>query len=93
MDLDLLDEHFENVLIDIRSVQRNGRKHITTVEGLKLNSEQMKEAAKDLRKLLNTSCSVDEDVLKMSGNDHNTIISYLKKKFNYTKFRINGVDL
>lgn len=93
MDLDLLDEHLENVFIDIRSVQRNGKKHITTVEGLALTPEQLKEAARDLRKLLNTSCSVDDNNLKMSGNDHTTIINYLKKKFNYTKFRINGVDL
>lgn len=93
MDLDLLDEHFDNVFIDIRSVQRNGKKHITTVEGLQLNQEQLKESAKELRKILNTACSVENENLKMSGNDHTTLINYLKKKFNYTKFRINGVDL
>jgi translation initiation factor 1 (eIF-1/SUI1) len=93
MDLELLDSQLEDHYVDIRSVQRNGRKYITTIEGLSTDQEVLKNSAKELRKLLNVSCSVDNTILKLSGQDHQTIIRYLKDKHSITRIRVNGIDI
>lgn len=95
MDLDLLEQQFklEDQYIDIRSIQRNGRKYITIIEGLSTDIELLKKTAKDLRKLLNSSCSIDGLTLKLSGCDFITITDYIKKNFPLIKIRINGTEI
>lgn len=93
MDLDLLEQQLqlEDHYIDIRTMQRNGRKYITIIEGLSTDIELLKQYAKELRKLLNSSCSVDGIMLKLSGSDCITITNYIKKKLPFVKIRINGI--
>jgi translation initiation factor 1 (eIF-1/SUI1) len=96
MDLELLDEQLnrDDQSIDIRSVQRNGKKYITTIEGLGNDVDMLKTVSKDLRKLLNTSCAVsDGNIIKLAGNDHDSIIKYLKKNHNILKVRVNSIEV
>jgi translation initiation factor 1 (eIF-1/SUI1) len=94
MDLDLLDEQLnrDDQSVDIRCVQRNGKKYITTVEGIMGDNEYLKSIAKDLRKLLNVSCSLGNNgVLTLSGNNHESIIKYLKDKHKIENVKVNNV--
>jgi translation initiation factor 1 (eIF-1/SUI1) len=95
MDLELLDEQLkrDDQSVDIRSVQRNGKKYITTIEGLSHDENTLKDISKDLRKLLNTSCSVSDGIIKLAGNDHTSIIKYLKTKHNVSKVRVNSIEV
>jgi translation initiation factor SUI1 len=73
--------------IDIYVQQRNARKKIITIQGLGNDKEILKGYAKQLRKILSCSCSIDtnEDnqyFLKMSGKDLDEIKKYLVEKLN-----------
>jgi len=78
--------------IDIYVKQRNGKKCITTIHGLEDDNEKLKIYSKDLRKLLGCSCSIsvegDEQILKLSGKDTNTIVEYLTNKLEIKKENI-----
>ena len=80
--------------IDIYLKQRNGRKFITTIHGLNCEKSSLKMYAKDLRKLLGCSCSIDTDdetqetILKLSGKDTNKICTYLVEKLDIKKENI-----
>ena len=84
--------------IEIYVKQRNGRKCITTVEGLGNDKDKLKNISKQLRKKMSCSGTVDKNketgkmFLKFSGQDINTIVNYLVK-INYSKedIRIHGV--
>jgi translation initiation factor SUI1 len=84
--------------VDIYIQQRNARKRIITIEGLVNDKNILKKYAKDLRKILNCSCSVDkkkeEDIyfLKMSSKDLSVIKQYLIDKINIDKdlIRVHG---
>ena len=73
--------------IDIYVQQRNARKKIITIQDLGNDKEILKGYAKQLRKILSCSCSIDtnEDnqyFLKMSGKDLDEIKKYLVEKLN-----------
>ena len=73
--------------IDIYVQQRNVRKRIITIEGLGNDKDVLKNYAKQLRKILNCSCSVDSNAennyfLKMSGKDLDEIKKFLTEKLN-----------
>ena len=80
--------------IDIFVKQRNGRKCITTIHGLNCDKNTLKIYAKDLRKLLGCSCSLDKDdeteqsILKLSGKDTPKICTYLIEKLDIKKENI-----
>lgn len=79
--------------IDIKVSQRNGRKCITTIHGLHFDKVILKNYAKDLRKLLGCSCSIDKDeqdevYLKLSGKDTTKICQYLIEKLDIKKENI-----
>ena len=89
---DNLDDIDKN--IDIYLKQRNGRKYTTTIHGLNCDKDTLKMYAKDLRKLLGCSCSLDkheetdETILKLSGKDTVTICNYLVENLNIKKENI-----
>lgn len=89
---DNLDDIDKN--IDIYLKQRNGRKYITTIHGLTDDKSKLKVYAKDLRKLLSCSCSLDkhdetnETILKLSGKNTPKICSYLIEKLDVKKENI-----
>tara|TARA_B110000971_G_C19599662_1_gene315559 strand:- start:36 stop:311 length:276 start_codon:yes stop_codon:yes gene_type:complete len=78
--------------VDIYVKQRNGRKCITTVQGLGNDKDELKSIAKDLRKKMSCSGSIGNDdgqlFLKFSGKDTDTIVDYLIKKLDYSKDNI-----
>ena len=75
-------------------IQRNARKYTTIICGLNNDEEILKSYAKDLRKLLGCSCSLDknhetqETNLKLSGKDTQKICSYLIENLNIRKENI-----
>ena len=75
-------------LVDIYIKQRNGRKCITLIEGLKNDKDLLKSYSKDLRKIMGCSCSVNlnEETgsyqLKLSGKDIQNICKYLIDNLN-----------
>jgi len=87
--LDTIDKN-----IDIYLKQRNGRKFTTTIHGLNYDKKNLKVYAKDLRKLLGCSCSLDTDdetnelILKLSGKDTAKICTYLVENLNIKKENI-----
>ena len=89
---DNLDDFDKNV--DIYLKQRNGRKYITTIHGLTDDKNKLKVYAKDLRKLLSCSCSLDkhdetdETILKLSGKNTEKICSYLIENLEVKKENI-----
>ena len=87
-----LDEIDKN--IDIYLIQRNARKYTTIICGLSNDESILKNYAKDLRKILGCSCSVDKNDetqkinLKLSGKDTQKICSYLIENLNIKKENI-----
>ena len=87
-----LDEIDKN--IDIYLIQRNARKYTTIICGLSNDESILKNYAKDLRKILGCSCSLDKNDetqkinLKLSGKDTQKICSYLTEKLNIRKENI-----
>ncbi len=90
--LNTLDQIDKNV--DIYLIQRNARKYTTIICGLNNDEEILKSYAKDLRKLLGCSCSLDKNHetqvtnLKLSGKDTQKICSYLIENLNIRKENI-----
>ena len=87
-----LDEIDKN--IDIYLIQRNARKYTTIICGLSNDESILKNYAKDLRKILGCSCSLDKNDetqkinLKLSGKDTQKICSYLIENLNIRKENI-----
>ena len=85
-------------IVDIFVKQRNGKKCITSIYGLGEDNELLKSYSKDLRKLINCSCSIDEDeeskksFLKLSGKDTEKVCKYLIEKLKIKKenIRVHG---
>lgn len=90
MDLDEIEnikitknETIDEKIVDIYIKQRNGKKCITTIQGLGNEINLLKSYSKDLRKTIACSCSIDSDetsgnyFLKMSGKDTEKICKYL----------------
>ena len=80
--------------IDIYLIQRNARKYTTIICGLSNDESILKNYAKDLRKILGCSCSLDKNDetqkinLKLSGKDTQKICSYLIENLNIRKENI-----
>lgn len=91
-------EDFEKI-VDIYVKQRNGKKCITSIYGLGEDNELLKSYSKDLRKLINCSCSIDNDeeankcFLKLSGKDTEKICRYLLDNLKIKKenIKVHGV--
>ena len=71
-----------STLVEIHVKQRNGRKCITTVDGLGNDKDKLKEISKALGKQMSCSGSVKKNndgnlFLKFSGKDIKTIRNYL----------------
>lgn len=85
-------------IVDIFVKQRNGKKCITSIYGLGEDNELLKSYSKDLRKLINCSCSIDNDeesnkcFLKLSGKDTEKVCKYLLEKLKIKKenIRVHG---
>ena len=85
-------------IVDIYVKQRNGKKCITSIYGLGEDNELLKSYSKDLRKLINCSCSIDEDeenkrsFLKLSCKDTEKVCKYLieKLKVKQENIRVHG---
>jgi translation initiation factor 1 len=80
--------------IDIHVKQRNGRKRITTVEGLGNDKDNLKSISKELRKKMSCSGSVNsnddgEYFIKFSGKNTAVIIQYLMEKLHYKREQIH----
>ena len=90
--LNTLDQIDKN--IDIYLIQRNARKYTTIICGLSNDESILKNYAKDLRKILGCSCSLDKNNetqkinLKLSGKDTQKICSYLIENLNIRKENI-----
>lgn len=89
--------NLEKSYIDIYIQQRNARKRIITIQGLENDKDLLKKYSKDLRKILNCSCSVDKTddgdyFLKLSSKDITLIQKYLIESLNIDKelIRIHG---
>ena len=91
----VLDEIKSN-FIDIYIQQRNARKRIITIEGLKFDEETLKTYAKNFRKSLNCSCSVDKkdglNILKLSSQNIDDVKKFLieKIKIEESSIRTHG---
>lgn len=91
----VLDE-IKNNFIDIYIQQRNARKRIITIEGLKFDEETLKHYAKSFRKSLNCSCSVDKkdglNILKLSSQNIDEVKKFLieKIKIDESSIRTHG---
>jgi translation initiation factor 1 len=72
-------------LVDIRVKQRNGRKCVTTIEGLPQDIKIIKRLVKDLKKKINVGGSIEQDedlgyVIQLQGKETAALVNYLTEK-------------
>ena len=87
-----------STLIEIHVKQRNGRKCITTVEGLGNDKDKLKSISKTLGKKLCCSASVKKDddgnlFIKFQGKDIKTIRDHLiSEGYEEKDIRVHGLS-
>lgn len=88
-DIDLLDKN--NYLINIKSIQRNGRKYITTIENMPehffSNEDNVKHFLDEIKHIISSRATIkknnnNEYYIEMSGNKVEIIIPIIKKYTN-----------
>jgi len=87
-------EHTTTKFIDIRVVQRNGRKTTTTIEGLAL--ENLSDLVKHWKKKFSCNGSIAKDVenvVILSGNQADLVKKFLldEKLATENKVRVHGL--